>query len=232
MKKVFFGLITLSILFGCYLPNDNINPTKFHFYVNGRLENIEDSFFQSNFDFKEVNYKNNWTMKPLFNLTLKQNDTTINYEMRLTDCQNFHSLINYNEEIKNCNQTFIGIRNFSSNYDSITDLKAKEIFKSNFIDKLNELVAEEKLDYHVGIDRISEDSIVVNVLDKNDSIRKQRIFINHNLDERINDSLSKQYMQIKIIDNRDSSTVIYHYNKKQHYMYIESKKTMPNNMYN
>lgn len=232
MKKIFLSLIILFTVYSCYVPNDNVNPEKFYFYVNGRLENIEDSFFKSDFNFKEIDYRNKNTLNPLFLLTLKQNDTIINYEMKITDCQNFYSLINYNKEIENCNETFIGIKNYTSNYDSIPNIKAEQIFKSKFIDKLNEIVEKEKVDYFFEINRISEDSVVVNTLDNEQQIRKQRIFINHNLDERINDTISKNFRLIEIIDYRISSIVIYNFNKKQHYMYIESKKTMPNTVQN
>ena len=93
------------------------------------------------------------------------------------------------------------------------------------------MIKKEKVDYHIEIDRISEDSLTVNTFDKKQKIRKKRIFINHNLDERINDTISKYFKLIEIIDYRNSSNVIYNYDKKQHYMYIESKKTMPNNVH-
>ena len=94
---------------------------------------MEDSFFNSDFDFKEIDYKRNSTLIPLFFLTVKQNDTVINYKIKISDCQNYHTLINYNKEIKDCAETFIGIKDFKSNYDSIPNDKAKQILNLSLL---------------------------------------------------------------------------------------------------
>jgi len=230
MKKILLLFLVFSLT-NCYVPNSNINPTKFHFYVQGNLENVEDYFFESNLKFSEIDYTKDWSMFPNFNLILEQNDTIITYQIRLNDCENYFSLINYNEKVRNCNETFIGIKNYNGNYDSIPNSKAKEIFKIKFIDKLKKGLKNKTVKYHLNIEEKSEDSIIVNIFDENLKIRKKRIYTNDGIDKKSADSLSKLFNQTKIIDYRKSSTVIYEFNKEQEYMYIENKKTMPNTVY-
>ena len=77
MKKIgiyLIGLLTVS----CYVPNDPPRA-EFSFGFQGRLEKLEDAFYDTKLIFKELDFNQHWQRSPEYLFTVNRNDSTIKY---------------------------------------------------------------------------------------------------------------------------------------------------------
>jgi uncharacterized protein YkvS len=216
--KIYISLILLS---GCYVPNDP--PTsEFSFGFDGRVEKLEDAFFSAKLDYKENSFKD-WQRAPEYLFKLKRNDTLIDYRVTLGDCQSIYSLVKWNDDWK-CDSSYVQIWNFKHNLDTLPTNKAKEIFDIDIISKIRPIFDNLTTEYKWEINRIREDSVVVDILNQNNELRKRHFYSM--------DTIGNSIANKKIVSFIGDSVVIYTKMESQRFMYIESKKTLHNNAYN
>jgi len=109
------------------------------------------------------------------------------------------------------------------NIDSIPINKAKEIFYDEVIDKIKVTYGNVKNKYHWKINRTGNDSIIVDILNQNNELRKRHFF---STDTIMNSIAEKEFVSFI-----GDSVYIYKKMESQRYMYIESKKTLHNSTY-
>lgn len=216
MKRINIYIL-LILLSGCYVPNDP--PTSdFSFEFNGRVEKLEDAFFSADLDYKENSFKS-LQKAPEYLFKIIRNDTLIDYTVTLSDCQSIFSLVKWNEDWK-CNSSYVRIWNFKHNLDTLSTNYAKKIFDEEIINKIRPIFNNLTIEYRWEINRIKEDSIVVNILNQNNELRKRYYYSM--------DTIGNSIANKKIVSFIGDSVVIYTKMESQRFMYIESKKTLHN----
>jgi len=216
MFRTFIATIIALTISGCgYLPN---SPPKseFSFGFQGRLERLEDAFYSSNLSYKERDFKEHLQSTPEYEFIIVRSDTTINYTVILADCQSISSLVKWNDDW-NCDSSFIIIRNFSSNIDSLPNSIAESIFKIEIIDRLTGRVNSVTNNYRWTIEK-KQDTVLVKILNQNDSLRKLYIYSF--------DSVGNHIAEKEIINYLGDSTIIYKNSPEQRYMYLKSKQVV------
>ncbi len=220
----FFLLLILTItIFGCdfKVPQIVNDPpsSEFSFGFKGRLEKLEDAFYSSNFNYKEINYSTNWQKDPQYEFTLTRSDTILNYVITLQDCQSIYYLVKWNDNW-NCDSSYIHIDKYSSNRDSISKSIAKSIFNEEIIKPLNQKFASITNKYHWTIEK-TKDTTYVKILNQNNSLRKLYIFSI--------DTIGNSIEEKEILNYLGDSTIHYKKSQSQGFMYLESKTIIRNN---
>jgi len=216
MRRILSYILLIS-LSSCYEPND-IPNSEFSFVFKGRVEKLEDAFFISNLNYKEIP-SNGFQRRPEYSFNIKRNDTVINYKVALTDCQSIYSLVKWDDN-QNCKSSYVQIWNFTHNLNSLSVNKAKEIFNSEVIRKLRLIFRNVKNEYKWEIKRFNEDSVYVDIVNQNNKLRKRHYYSM--------DTIGNSIANKKIVSFIGDSVIIYKKNASQRYMYFESKKTLHN----
>lgn len=205
----------LILFAGCYLPND---PPKneFAFGFHGRLERLEDVFYSANLNYRERNFSQHLQSSPEYEFVIIRSDTTINYVVTLSDCQSIYSLVKWNDNW-NCDSSFIIVKKFSSNIDSLPTFEAETIFKNEIVAPLTDRLDSVINNYRWTIEK-KQDTVLVKILNQKDSLRKLYIY---SFDSVGNDIAEKQ-----IINYLGDSTIIYQKSPEQMYVYLKSKKVV------
>lgn len=213
MERLPFFL--LIFLVGCYLPND---PPKneFAFAFQGRLERLEDAFYSSKLNYRERNFSEHLQSSPEYEFVIIRSDTTINYVVTLGDCQSIYSLVKWNDNW-NCDSSFIIIKKFSSNIDSLPTSDAETIFKNEIVVPLTHRLDSVINNYRWTIEK-KQDTVLVKILNQNDSLRKLYIYSF--------DSVGNDIAEKEIINYLGDSTIIYNKSPEQRYVYLKSKKVV------
>jgi len=219
-SKCTFNLRPLLLLFlllfdGCYLPND---PPKneFAFGFQGRLERLEDAFYSSNLNYTERDFSQHLQISPEYEFVIIRSDTTIKYVVTFSDCQSIYSLVKWNDN-RNCDSSFIIVREFSSNIDSLPTSTAETIFKKEIVTPLSSRLDSVTNNYRWIIEK-KPNTILVKILNPKDSLRKLYIY---SFDSLGNDITEKQ-----IINYLGDSIIIYQKSPEQRYVYLKSKKVV------
>ncbi|WP_299126238.1 hypothetical protein [uncultured Winogradskyella sp.] len=220
MKRI-VGYILFTLLSGCYVPND-IPNSEFSFEFNGRVEKLEDAFFNSNLNYKDIP-SNGFQKRPEYKFHIKRNDSIIDYNVALSDCQSIYSLVKWNDDW-NCKSSYLQVWNFTHNLDSLSIKKAREIFNDEVITKLKPIFKSLTNVYRWEVKRFSEDSVYVDILNQKGELRKRHYYSM--------DTIENSIVNKKIVSFVGDSVTIYRKNASQRYMYFESKKTLHNNLYN
>ena len=212
--------ILLLFLSGCYVPNDGLK-SEFSYRFDGRVEKLEDAFFSTKLNYKENDLKD-WQMVQEYLFEIKKPDTIIDYKVTLGDCQSIFSLVKWNDDWK-CDSSYVVVREFKHNLDTLSTKKAKEIFDIEVINKIrsnfNNLISE----YRWEVKRIKENSVIVNILNQDNKLRKRYFYSI--------DTIGNSIANKKIISFIGDSVIIYTKMESQRFMYLESKKTLHNNGY-
>lgn len=198
---------------GCYLPNDP-PKSEFSFGFPGRLERLEDAFYSSTLTYRERDFNQHLQSTPEYEFIIVGSDTTINYIVTLVDCQSISSLVKWSDNW-NCDSSYIIIKKFSSNIDSLPNSEAKSIFKKEIIDHLTDKFNSVTNNYRWTIEK-KQDTVLVKILNQNDSLRKLYIYSF--------DSVGNDIAQKEIINYLSDSTIIYQNSPEQRYVYLKSKK--------
>ena len=220
MKRIKLYIL-LILLNGCYVPNDG-PKSEFSFGFDGRVERLEDAFFSSKLNYKENDLKD-WQMVQEYLFEIKRNDTIIDYKVTLGDCQSIFSLVKWNDDWK-CDSSYVVVREFKHNLDSLPIKKAKEIFDVAVINKIRPNYNNLTSMYRWEVKRIKEDSVIVDILNQNNKLRKRHFFSM--------DTIGNSIKNKKIVSFVGDSVIIYTKMESQRFMYLESKKTLHNNGYN
>ena len=219
MKRIKLYIL-LILLVGCYVPNDP--PTsEFSFEFKGRVEKLEDAFFNSNLNYNDIP-SNGFQRLPEYSFEINRRDTVIEYKVTLSDCQSIYSLVKWNDDWK-CESSYVQIWDFTHNLDTLPIKKAKEIFKNEIISKLKPVFNNLTDEYRWEIKRFNEDSVFVDILNQNNELRKRHYYSM--------DTIGNSIANKKILSFVGDSVIIYKKNASQRYMYFESKKTLHNNGY-
>lgn len=213
LKRLLICIATLFL--GCYLPNDP-PKNKFGFGFKGRLERLEEAFYSSKLNYVERDFSQYLQISPEYEFVIIHSDTTINYVVTLSDCQSIYSLVKWNDNWK-CDSSFIIVRNFSSNIDSLPDAEAEKIFKNEIIVPLSKQLDSVKNNYRWVIEK-KQDTVFVKIVNQNDSLRKLYIYSF--------DSVGNDIAEKEIINYLGDSTIIYYNSPQQRYIYIKSKKVI------
>lgn len=205
----------MILLTGCYLPND---PPKneFAFGFQGRLEKLEDAFYSSKLNYKDRNFAQHLQSSPEYEFVIVRSDTTINYVVTLSDCQSIYSLVKWKDNW-NCDSSFIIVRKFSSNIDSLPTSEAETIFKNEIITPLANKLDSVTNNYRWTIEK-KQDTVLVKILNQKDSLRKLYIYSF--------DSVGNDIAEKEIINYLGDSTIIYQKDPDQRYVYLKSKKVV------
>lgn len=208
-------LFFLILLVGCYLPND---PPKneFAFGFQGRLERLEDAFYSSNLNYKERSFSQHLQSLPEYEFVFAHSDTVINYVVTLSDCQSIYSLVKWNDNW-NCDSSFVIIKKFSSNIDSLPTSEAETIFKNEIITPLTDKLDSVTNNYRWTIEK-KQDTVLVKILNQKDLLRKLYIYSF--------DSVGNDIAEKEIINYLGDSTIIYQKSPEQRYVYLKSKKVV------
>ena len=209
------SLFLLTLLAGCYLPND---PPKneFAFGFQGRLEKLEDAFYSSKLNYSERDFSQHFQSLPEYEFVIVRSDTVINYVVTLGDCQSIYSLVKWNDNW-NCDSSFIVIKKFSSNIDSLATFEAERLFKNEIINPLADKMNSVTTSYRWTIEK-KQDTVLVKILNQNDSLRKIYIYSF--------DSVGNDIAEKEIINYLGDSTIIYQKDPEQRYVYLKSKRVV------
>ena len=224
MKK--FLLIFLSFaLYGC--PNDSTGPEPIiSFDFPKRVENLEDAFHNLDISIKEITTSHNVQYNkryPTFQIQLKSNDTIIDYEIRLDDCQGFRELAM--ESNWNCEKSNINVMYFSSNKKNVTDSIAFSLLDKKIKTKMDSILSNDNVKYNWEITK-KGDSTIISTFDQSKRIRKERIFGNI---QRDTTSDYKNITLLQVNDYRTDSIYQYIMDSNYYYLRIRKIKTLPNN---
>ena len=215
--KLYILLIFLS---GCYVPNDP-PKSEFSFGFDGRVEKLEDAFFSAKLSYKENDLKD-WQMVQEYLFEIKRSDTIIDYKVTLGDCQSIFSLVKWNDDWK-CDSSYVVIREFKHNLDTLPTKRAKEIFNVEVISKIRPIHNNLTSKYRWEVNRINEDSVIVDILNQENKLRKRHFYSM--------DTIGNSIENKKIVSFEGDSVVIYTKMESQRFMYLESKKTLHNTAY-
>lgn len=223
-SKFLLALIFLSLLFiGCYVPNDPSSRLEFSFGFKGRLEKLEDAFFNTNLEYKEFRFDRKNQSRPEYLFTINKNDTVVDYTISLFDCQSIFSLVKWNNDYK-CDSSYVSILDYKHNLDTLPMSKAKKIFNDSIITSVR--INHEKItdSYHWNIKRFGEDSVIVDILNQNKILRKRYFFSL--------DTIGNSIEEKEIVNHIGDTVIIYKNKEKQRFMYIESKQILHKDEYN
>ncbi|TYA84241.1 hypothetical protein [Seonamhaeicola marinus] len=212
--------ILLIFMIGCYVPNDEPG-SKFSFGFSGRVEKLEDAFFNMELNYTENNLKDLQAFQEYL-FKIQKHDTIIDYEVTLNDCQSIHALVKWNANW-NCDSSYVVVREFKHNLDTLSIKKAKEIFNTAIIHKIRQTHSSVSSEYTWNIKRIRKDSVIVDVLNQENKLRKRHFFSF--------DPIGKSIENKKTVSFIGDSAIIYTKMASQRFMYLESKKTFHKNDY-
>ena len=212
--------ILLVFLSGCYVPNDG-PKSEFSYGFDGRVEKLEDVFFSTKLNYKENDLKD-WQMVQEYLFEIKKSDTIIDYKVTLGDCQSIFALVKWNDDWK-CDSSYVVVREFKHNLDTLSTEKAKEIFDIEVINKIRPNFNNLTSEYRWEVKRIKEDSVIVDILNQDNKLRKRYFYSM--------DTIGNSIANKKIISFVGDSVIIYMKMESQRFMYLESKKTLHNNDY-
>lgn len=219
MKKInFLFLLLIASISGCdfkapQLANDPPS-SKFSFGFKGRLEKLEDAFYTSKFNYKELDYSTKWQKEPAYSFTVNRADTILNYVVTLQDCQSMYYLVKWSDDWK-CDSSYIHIDRYSSNKDSISEGTAKAIFQEEIIQPLNRNFSSLTTEYHWIVEK-KKDTSYVRILGQDNSLRKLHVFSM--------DTIGNSIAEKEIFNYLGDSTIHYRYSQSQRFMYLESKQ--------
>jgi hypothetical protein len=207
-------IILLGILFfyccGFYphLPS----RSKFIYTFPGQLENLEDAFYASKFQYAELDFDEHWQRNPEYEFKIVRSDTTIWYAIELQNCVTRYYLV-YTDTLYKCDLSYLSINRYRSNFPDLPLPVAESIFHKEIIDPLMERINTVKNSYHTVIEK-KPDSTFVKILDQNNGLRK--------LYSYSKDSTGR-LAEKEFINYLGDSTIIYLRNPQQMHVYLKSK---------
>lgn len=221
LKLILLILILSSFACKFSIPQIVNDPPKaqFSFGFKGRLEKLEDAFYQSNLKFTEFDYVSKLQTVPVYGLTLINGDTSLRYEFILQDCQSMHYLITLNDNW-HCDSSYVHVEKYETNIDSLPERIAKLIFYEKVIRPLLNDFSKIPNDYHWEI-KNENDTTYVQVLNQAKKLRKLYVYSF--------DSIGNSLAQKEIINYLGDSTIYYKKSPGQRYVYLESKNVLRHN---